>query len=162
MVKPIQPMKKSLSFSNLFKLIIKPAAAANHSTPYLALLVTIGEYLKAISVNRQELAVVLWQKRDHLLQTTGKTNGLLCTLLVKQQIVEGCDGVENHGLIWWAVCMYVCMTGLEVTIKIFIASNIFIAQSFSLLWDRLLSGASCRILNCSQENKQRFNLKYFK
>lgn len=66
----------------------------------LALLVTVGQDLKAIGDDGQEFDVVPLQQSDHLLQTTGQSDGHLGTVLVEQQVVQGGDGVEENAFDW--------------------------------------------------------------
>ena len=69
---------------------------------YLALLVAVGQNLKTVRCDCQKLNVISLQQRDHLLQPTGKTNGHLRSLLVKQKVVKSCNGVKQYGFHWRA------------------------------------------------------------
>lgn len=65
---------------------------------HLALLVAVGEKLKAICSNGQELGVGFLQQWHHPLQAISQTYGHLGPLLVQKQVVECGDGVEQHRL----------------------------------------------------------------
>ena len=67
-------------------------------SPHLALLVSVCEDLEAVSSDGEELHVIPLQQRHHLLQPAGQTYRHLAALLVKQQVVQGRDGVKQHGL----------------------------------------------------------------
>lgn len=69
---------------------------------HLALLVPVGEELKAVSGDSQELGVVLVQQGNHLLQAVGQAHSHLGPFLVEQQVVQGGDGVEEDRLDWRA------------------------------------------------------------
>jgi len=68
------------------------------STPHLALLVPIREYLQTVCSDGEELDVGTVQECDHLLKSTGQTYGHLGSLLVQQQVVQCRDRVEQDGL----------------------------------------------------------------
>lgn len=63
-------------------------------TANLALLVAISEYLQAVSGDGQELGGIVPEEENHLLQTTCRVHCQLGALLMKQQVVEGCDGIK--------------------------------------------------------------------
>lgn len=62
-------------------------AANEGKNPYFALLVAIGQDLKAICRDGQEFDVGLVEKCHHLLQATGQAHGHLGSFLVKEQVV---------------------------------------------------------------------------
>ena len=64
----------------------------------LALLVSVGEDLEAVGGDGEELDVGACEQRHHLLQTSSQTHRVLGAFLMQQQVVEGCDSVEEDGL----------------------------------------------------------------
>ena len=64
----------------------------------LALLVAVGEDLKAIGDDGQELDIVALQEDDHALKAAGEAHRHLRAILMEKQIMQSRDGVEEHRL----------------------------------------------------------------
>jgi len=66
----------------------------------LGLLISVGQYLKTVRDDGQELDVVPLQQGNHLWDTSGKPDGILRPFLVQEEVVQGGDCVEEHTLYW--------------------------------------------------------------
>ena len=67
-----------------------------HVYMYLAVLVCIGQEVKAVNSDGQKLRVVLHQQSHQLLQTTSQSDVHLGWVIVQQHVVQSSDGVEQH------------------------------------------------------------------
>jgi hypothetical protein len=64
----------------------------------LAVLMSIGQKMEAVSSDGQELGIVLHKKSHHFLQTTCQSHVHLRGLIVEQHVVESSDGIEQHSI----------------------------------------------------------------
>lgn len=73
-------------------------AVHTHKQPHLALLIAIRQQLQTVCSDGQKLGVAFLQKGYHPLQAVSQTDGHFGSLLMQEQVVEGCDGVKEHRL----------------------------------------------------------------
>jgi len=90
---------------------------------YLALLVTVRQYLQTVRCDGEKLHVHALQQSYHLLETVSWAYGQLCTLLMQQQVVQRRYCIKQDGLDSWTASTFTTLLWVSLFAKCKHVSN---------------------------------------